>query len=281
MNTCCSCILCHEINATLVCRRERWRYVQCKNCGLVWIVPRPSASELTQQYKDYLPVDHEEIAAWDRMMRPVVRSSAHLIRTRTGADGGKLLDIGCGFGFFLREMKNCGWQVEGVEISPAGIQYIRDRWDIPVHIRPLEELSLTDNVFDAVTLFYVIEHVHDPIKLLLEVNRILKPGGFILLRWPHSTPIVKLLGPLSRKLNLYHTPYHLYDFAPDTMRTLLHHTGFGYVETVIGGSTRPSKRAYRIPSVIFGRLAEIVCRQSHGKFMLPGVSKTTTAFKCS
>ncbi len=279
MNEDCSCILCHGTNSKLLHRRDRWRYVQCRNCGLVWIVPRPSVAELAEQYEGYLPVDPGEIAAWDQMMMPVIHSSTHLIKARTGTDGGRLLDIGCGFGFFLREMKNEGWEVEGVEISPAGNRYTRDRLNIPVYDQPLEDLEIADNVFDVVTLFYVIEHVHDPIKLLTEVNRILKTGGFILLRWPHSTPIVKLLGPFSRKLDLYHTPYHLYDFAPDTMRTLLQCTGFDNIETVIGGSTRPSQRAYRIPSVLFGMLAEILCRFSHGKVILPGVSKTTTAFK--
>lgn len=281
MDEYCFCILCHGTNGRLIYQRDRWRYIQCDNCGLVWIVPRPSVAELSEQYEDYLPVEPGEIAAWDRMMTPVIHSSAHLIKARTGADGGRLLDIGCGFGFFLREMKNKGWQVEGVEISPAGSRYTRDSLNIPVHTQPLEELDIADNVFDVVTLFYVIEHVHDPTKLLTEVNRILKPGGLILLRWPHSTPIVKFLGPFSRKLDLYHTPYHLYDFSPNTMRLLLRCTGFDYVETVIGGSTNPPQRAYRITSLIFGRLAETLYRLSNGKIMLPGTSKTTTAFTFS
>ena len=274
------CILCHGTNGTVIYRRDRWRYVQCHRCGLVWIVPRPSFPELAEQYEDYLPVDSDEVAAWDRMMKPVIHSSTHLIKARTGADGGRLLDVGCGFGFFLREMKNQGWQVEGGEIAPAGIRYTRERWNIPVHDQPLEELGIADNVFDVVTLFYVIEHVADPIQLLTEVNRILKPGGLVLLRWPHSTPLVKLLGPFSKKLDLYHTPYHLYDFAPDTVRALLRRTGFDYIKTVIGGATCPPQRTYRITSLIFGRLADTLCRLSHGKVMLPGVSKTTTAFTC-
>jgi SAM-dependent methyltransferase len=272
-----SCILCHGTEAMTVHRRDRWRYVQCAACSLVWIEPRPSSAELADNYEEYLPVDPGEIAAWDRMMKPVVDSSINVISGRTGCGMGRVLDIGCGFGFFLREMKNRGWQAEGVEISPAGSRYTRDMLNVPVHARPLEELELADDVFDVVTLFYVIEHVPDPIKLLAEVNRILKPGGLVLLRWPHSTPIVKLLGRLSGKLDLYHTPYHLYDFSPATMNALLRRTGFHRIETVIGGFTKPPQAAYRIASLLFGRLAEALFRLSHGAVMLPGVSKTTTA----
>ncbi|MBN2687622.1 MAG: class I SAM-dependent methyltransferase, partial [Deltaproteobacteria bacterium] len=238
----------------------------------------PSSAELADNYEDYLPVDPGEIAAWDRMMKPVIDSSIRVISERAGSQRGRVLDIGCGFGFFLREMKNRGWQAEGVEISPAGSRYTRDMLDVPVHVHPLEELELADDVFDVVTLFYVIEHVPDPIKLLKEVNRILKPGGLVLLRWPHSTPIVRLLGRLSENLDLYHTPYHLYDFSPATMNALLRRTGFRRIETVIGGFTKPPQVAYRIASLVFGGLAEVLCRLSHGTVMLPGVSKTTTAF---
>jgi SAM-dependent methyltransferase len=244
----------------------------------VWIVPRPSFSDLAAAYEEYLPVDGEEVAAWDRMMKPVIDSAIEVIVRRTGGGTGRVLDIGCGFGFFLREMKNRGWQVEGLEISPVGSRYTSDTLEIPVHLRPLEALELADNVFDVVTLFYVIEHVLDPLSLLAEVNRVLAPGGLVLLRWPHSTPIVRLLGPLSGLLDLYHTPYHLYDFSPATINALLRQTGFHRLETVIGGATKPPQVAQRIVSLCFGGMAQGLCRLSHGTVLLPGVSKTTTAF---
>jgi len=181
--------------------------------------------------------------------------------------------------FFLQEIKSRGWEVLGIEISEVGREYTRDKWAIPVHSQPLEDLSLSSNLFDVITLFYVIEHIIDPLALLKEAKRILKPGGLVLLRWPHSTPIVKMLGPISKKLDFYHTPYHLYDFSPKTIKRLLILSGFEKIETTIGGYTLPAQRSSRWPSIIFGQLGEALYRLSGRNILLPGISKTTLAIK--
>jgi SAM-dependent methyltransferase len=226
-----------------------------------------------------LPIEPEEIIKWEMMMKPVVDKSAELIESRAKTHKGRLLDIGCGYGFFLREMKSRGWQVEGIETSRPGRQYARDKWDIHVYSQPLENLALPENSFNVTTLFYVIEHVLDPLGILMEVKRILKPDGLVLLRWPHSTPIVKILGPMSRKLDLYHTPYHLYDFSPKTIQKLLVLSGFKEVETRIVGHTRPPRRLSRWASAVFGQLGEALYFLSGGNILFPGISKTTLAFK--
>lgn len=212
------------------------------------------------------------------MMKPVVVRSADLIESKAGNRKGRVLDIGCGYGFFLQEMKSRGWQVEGVEVSAAGRDYTRGQGDIHAHAEPLEKLGLPKSSFDVVTLFYVIEHVLDPLSVLREVKRILTPGGLILLRWPHSTPIVKILGPLSKKVDLYHTPYHLYDFSPQTMEKMLILCGFRQIETRIAGNTRPARGCNRWASLVFGQAGQGLCTLTGGRLLLPGVSKTTLAF---
>ena len=273
------CILCNGFNLRIIHRKDQWQYLRCLNCNLVSLHPRPSPQVLMKNYQDYLPVQPEEIRKWEMMMKPVFHKSADLIESRTMTDRGRLLDIGCGYGFFLQEMRCRGWKVEGIEVSEVGGQFVRERWDIHVYSQPLESLSLPENLFDVVTLFYVIEHLDDPLALLREVNRILKPGGLVFLRWPHSTPIIRILGPLSRTLDLYHTPYHLYDFSPSTMEKMLKSCGFKEIETMTAGNTRPSKRFNRWASVIFGGLGGIIYYLSRRHFLLPGISKTTLALK--
>lgn len=274
-----SCILCKASNFHIVHRKDHWQYLRCRNCNLVSVHPRPTPREVTKHYEDYLPPQHQEIEQWKSMMRVVIATSANLVESRTKTGKGKLLDIGCGYGFFLQEMHSRGWEVEGIEISEVGREYIRDKCAIQVHSQQLEDLSLSDNLFDVVTLFYVIEHLLDPLAILREVHRVLKPGGLVLLRWPHSTPIVKILGPLSKKLDLYHAPYHLYDFSPNTIKSLLSLVGFEDIGTLIGGHTLPAQRSERWPSIIFGQLGEALYRLSGGNILLPGISKTTLAIK--
>jgi len=274
-----NCILCNASKFRIIHQKDRWKYCRCLNCGLVSLHPRAIAQELIKNYEDYLPVHSEEIDKWKKMMNPIVNKSADLIESKINTGMGRLLDVGCAYGFFLHEMKSRGWQVEGVEISGTGRQYSQDKCGVHVYSQPLEYLDIPENSFDVVTMFYLIEHVNNPLVLLREVNRILKPGGLILLRWPHTTPIVRILGPLSRKLDIYHTPYHLYDFSPETMKILLSITDFKNVETIIGGYTIPDRRMYRWASMIFGGLGEALYFLSGKNILLPGVSKTTLAFK--
>ena len=273
------CILCGASEYITIQQKHPWRYLCCQGCRLIAIHPRPSFQVLMECYRNYLPDQASEIVKWKKMMAPVNHKYSDLIETLTNQKKGKLFDIGCGHGFFLQEMDRRGWQVSGLEISRTGRRFIKQTMDLTVFSEPLEHLSLSDNIFDVVTLFYVIEHVIDPLLLMAEIRRILNPEGFVLIRWPHTTPIVKILGPLSKKLDLYHTPFHLYDFSPSTIETLLSQSGFTSVETMITGHTRPDGGLNRYSSMLFGRISDILFSLSKGKILLPGVSKTTIAHK--
>lgn len=273
------CILCDTIEFSTIHEKDQWRYLRCLNCKLVSLYPRPTLQMLKEYYRDYLPGKPEDIRKWEAMIRPVVTKSADLINYRSRTGGKKILDIGCGYGFLLKEMKARGWDVEGLEVSQTGREYALGNWNIPVYSKPLENLGLPESTFDVVTLLYVIEHIFNPLSLLSEINRVLKPEGLILIRWPHTTPVVNILGPLSKKLDLYHTPYHLYDFSPKTIEKMLLLTGFKSAETIISGHTMPSGRLERWSSTIFGKLSDFLFYFSKGKILLPGISKITLAFK--
>jgi SAM-dependent methyltransferase len=271
-------MICDNTSFKMIYQKEQWRYLQCCACGLVSLYPRPDQADLIKDYDTYLPDQKEKIAQWDRMMSRIVRRSADLIEIRV-ARKAKILDIGCGYGFFLGEMQQRGWQVEGIEISATGRTYAHKTWNIPVQAEPLEALSFPDNHFDVVTLFYVIEHLLDPLSLLREARRILKPGGLILLRWPHTAPMLKALGPFVKNYDYFHTPFHLYDFSPSTIVKLLEQAGFTGTATRIGGYSLPQKRLNRWFTVLCGSLAETLYFLSARQFLMPGVSKTTLAKK--
>jgi len=273
------CILCDNLEFRIIHQKDQWQYLCCLNCKLVSIHPRPTPRMLMEYYQDYLPDRAEGIRQWEALIQPVVAESADLVVSQSRTGGRKLLDVGCGYGFLLNEMESRGWDVKGLEVSRTGRDYAQNRWNFQVYSEPLETLELSENTFDVVTLLYVIEHVYDPLALLMEVNRILKPGGLVIVRWPHTTPIVRILGSLAQKLDLYHTPYHLYDFSPKTIEMVLLKTGFKSVQTLIGGHTRPADRMSHWSSMVFGRLSDFLYTLSRGKILLPGISKTSIAFK--
>ena len=254
-----------------------FQMVQCPSCQFVFLNPRPTNESLLSFYQHYLPEEKSSIESWDKMMKSVFHRAATLLEQYK--KNGRLLDVGTGFGFFLAEMKNRGWDVLGVEISKKAIDYARDVLGLAVHPGPAERVGFPDNYFDAVTGFYVIEHLPDPMAFLRECHRILKPGGLLLLRYPHTTPIKNLLHFFGIRNRLYDLPAHLSDFSPKMIQQCLEKIGFEKCQHLIGGYTRPGDLGKRTASVLFGSLSEALFRLSLKKFLLPGVSKTVMAFK--
>jgi len=151
--------------------------------------------------------------------------------------------------------------------------------NVTVHSGPLEQAGLSKGRFDAVTAFYVIEHLPNPMAFLRECHRILKPRGLLLLRYPHTTPIKNFLQALGVKNRLYDLPAHLSDFSPGTIQKCLEEVGFTGCRHSLGGYTIPKGVRKRLATSLFGNLAEGLFCLSRGTILLPGVSKTAIAFK--
>jgi SAM-dependent methyltransferase len=166
-----------------------------------------------------------------------------------------------------------------VEISHRAIGYARDILKVTVHPGPLENIAFPENGFDAVTAFYLIEHLPNPMAFLSECYRILKPRGLLLLRYPHTTPIKNVLHGLGIRNRLYDLPAHLSDFSPGTIRTCLERAGFKRCRHFVGGYTVPGEMGKRLATSLFGGLAEALFFLSRGKILLSGVSKTVLAYK--
>jgi SAM-dependent methyltransferase len=254
-----------------------FQMVRCPSCHFIFLNPRPTMNSLLRFYQEYLPEEGASIESWEKMMKPVFHRAANLLK-QYGRKG-RLLDVGTGFGFFLVEMKKRGWETAGVEISQKAMVYARDALGLTIFPGPLEKVDFPDNDFDAVTGFYVIEHLSHPMAFLRECHRILKPGGFLLLRYPHTTPIKNLLHFFGVKNRLYDLPAHLSDFSPKMIQQCLERIGFGKCQHLIGGYTLPSDLGKRTSSILFGGFAEALFYLSGQKFLFPGVSKTILAFK--
>ena len=273
------CNLCGGGDAEPIARQNGFRIVRCRACGLVYVNPRPPSEELPGWYTHYHTRDGASEASWDRLMGRVFRESAEILcASRDGSGRRRLLDVGCGFGGFVAAMRERGWDAEGVDPSPAVVAAAVQRGR-PVRVGTLDALQAEGGSFDAVTMFYVLEHLPDPLAALESAWRLLGSGGTILIRVPHTTPIVRLLAPLGLGGALYDPPFHLYDFSPAVLRRLLMRAGFADIRTFPGQPTVPARRGARLAALLGGRLATGIHALSRGTVLLPGVSKTSIARK--
>ncbi len=138
---------------------------------------------------------------------------------------GKILDIGCGSGDTLFQLKNIGWDVYGLDIDKSAIQVARKRGLKKVTFGSYKTMGLyQDNYFDVIRLYHVIEHLDNPDALLVLAYQKLKKGGELII----GTPNAKSFAAKIFKQYWYNLdcPRHLYVFNPKQLISLLKRTGF-------------------------------------------------------
>jgi SAM-dependent methyltransferase len=225
-----------------------WPVVQCRDCGLGYLNPRPTRAEIDRYYPASYFTNRSNEERYERQ-------AAYL-----AGPPGWLLDIGAAGGDFLAVMKKRGWEVEGVEPfaqadNPYGI-------DIH-HLSFPNECGLSDQRFDAITAWAVFEHLHDPAKAFSECARLLRSGGRLVIEVPNLQSLRGRLAPMED------VPRHLYFFSPTTLGAYADKSGLR-LETVrhvtdlfpdaagrgvlrywtaraLGKSTEDFFRIYRIP----------------------------------
>lgn len=154
---------------------------------------------------------------------PVLRDSAVLTVAGLPPGGGRrLLDVGCGSGEFLQRMRTRGWEVVGVEPDPVAASRARSA-TLDVRDGSLVDAAFQGDDFDAIVLSHVIEHVHDPVALLRECGRVLRPGGVLVVMTPNLESIGhRRFGSDWRGLE---PPRHLHLFSSRSLSTCLQRAG--------------------------------------------------------
>jgi SAM-dependent methyltransferase len=228
--------------------------VECRDCGLCFTNPRPSASSIGDFYADdYAP--HQAAAKpgrgprwWQRL--PLVGRRPDLLRKILPLHGqGRLLDFGCGSGSFLLRMRRQGWKVTGVDASESVVDRLRADHGLHAFSGSLPHPALDEGSFDVITMWQALEHVHQPLEILQSARELLCPGGKIIVAVPNIDCLAfHLFGTAWNGLDL---PRHLVHFNPVTLRLMLKRAGFrsGRVSMVrrsgwLRSSARLAKRQF-------------------------------------
>lgn len=207
--------------------------VRCSHCGLVYQNPRPTLAEMGEHYPpEYEPyADHVGQPKRNWLLQKAIQHGTNK-RCRFVTNhkrSGKLLDIGCAMGGFLLGMRELGgWTVTGVEVNRAVAEVAAQRHGLAIFPGTLEEAAYPVASFDAVTMWDVLEHVHDPGQTLTEIHRILQTDGIVVIRVPNlASWDATLFGAQWAGLD---APRHLYIFTPETLSALLEKSGFQVLE---------------------------------------------------
>jgi len=191
------------------------RIVKCEQCGLIYTDPKDKNIEKIYKNiedKDYLKSKEARIENSKRDLKNIMKLKK----------SGKLLDIGCGPGLFLKVARDKGFDVCGIELSKWACDIARKE-GLNVLNKSLKSAGLERDSFDIVTMWDVIEHIEDPNGIIRDTNKILKKDGLLVLNTPNiGSFYAKLMG--NKWWNLMRM--HIYYFDKKTIRKLLEKNGF-------------------------------------------------------
>ena len=249
--------VCFKADRTYEGKRYPSRVVRCR-CGHCFLNPIPDGDELLSFYDDDYhcyttsPNEAERIGRWIEQRRRGDRFNHVPIIV-----GGRFLDVGCGSGDMVAAMARLGMESEGVEPSRYAATKATEA-GLKVTCGLLHDAAFPNAAFDAVSMFHVLEHTPEPIEVLRECRRILKPGGELVIGVPNFDSLVfALVGKSWVGLQL---PSHVQHFSPNSLRAAADRAGLavGLIETesfpehVEGELTNWLRRRFLVP----GRLTK-------------------------
>lgn len=253
-----SCSLCggdstelvFEVEEQITGDHEKFRIVKCKRCGLVYVNPRPCKGDITSYYPAETYDAHQLVGQrrnFRRCLKTLVWESLPGYSRRTGIfkrilgrllgaillrhveivvpfkENGRILDVGCGNGELIGWMKEYGWDTYGVDVGKKACE-IAEKQGLKAFCGRLHEAGYPPEYFDVIAISHVLEHVHDPLALLRECNRVLKEDGLLILAAPNFGCFdCQLFGKSWYGID---APRHLYHFTLDTLDAILNCAGF-------------------------------------------------------
>ncbi|WP_235938454.1 class I SAM-dependent methyltransferase [Chitinophaga solisilvae] len=208
--------------------KETFSIIHCGGCSGRFTQHVPDSENIGRYYQSQEYISHSETKEglinrlYHSVRKITLRSKQNWVRNGSGIKTGSLLDIGCGTGAFLHYMQTSGWTVTGLEPDENARHNAKTLYGLePL---PIEQLfTLPAGQYDAITMWHVLEHVHELHRYLDHIRTLLKPGGTLLIAVPNYTsPDAEHYG---QYWAAYDVPRHLYHFSPSSMEKLLssHH----------------------------------------------------------
>lgn len=213
--------------------RETFSIQQCVSCGFKFTNPRPNSFEIGKYYEstDYISHSNTNKGIINKVYRGVrkhtIQKKIWLINSFVKGKDKSILDIGCGTGEFLNACKNDGWNAQGIEPSLSARKLAISNYGLTIHEEDhLKELSLSS--FDVVTMWHVLEHVHELNARVEDVKGLLKDKGTAIIAVPNCASYDA--GFYKEFWAGYDVPRHLYHFVPETMKLLFNNHGMEIVK---------------------------------------------------
>ncbi|MCB9191041.1 MAG: methyltransferase domain-containing protein [Flavobacteriales bacterium] len=211
-----TCLVCQSEKLSRLNGFEKHHLCKCGSCGFVFCQPIPTQNELNAVYEGYGRNDYLSeltIQAYERVLdtfEPYRKTN-------------KLIDVGCGIGYFLEVAKRRGWEIYGTEFTEEAVK-ICEKKGASMQLGVLNPSNYEAESFDVVCSFEVIEHINNPLEELGNFNKLLRKGGLVYCTTPNFNAVERY--QLGADWNVLGYPEHLSYYNPKTLKCVFSETGF-------------------------------------------------------
>ena len=202
---------------------EDFQIIQCANCSLEYTDPAPSKQDIVPYYNFPSYISHTDTKEgivnqiYHKVRNHTLTQKTNWVQSLFTGHKGQLLEVGAGTGAFAHSMFKKGWKVTALEPDAASRQKALDNYDI--NLLPIEALyQLEPAKYEVITLWHVLEHVHDLHAYMKTFHSLLKPNGRLIIAVPNYTSYDA--GFYKNYWAAYDVPRHLYHFSPLSMHYL-------------------------------------------------------------
>ncbi len=248
------CILCQSSDTSVLFKRDAYAMVRCKKCGLIYQLPQVEKDQhLREIQKHYSEVDPSYRVAYSR--KKLYERFLSKIK-RIKRKHSRLLDVGCGIGYFLSLARKYGYDAYGLELIPELVEAGIRNYGLAIQCAEFEEANFSENYFDVITLWNVFEELSHSKESILKIKRILKPEGLLFIRTPNARfhLLVYRIQQMLKKLHLEHIlPYqsflfHIFNFSKKSLEWELRTHNFSHIK--IKNSWPTSKDPYAVGKAV-------------------------------
>jgi 2-polyprenyl-3-methyl-5-hydroxy-6-metoxy-1,4-benzoquinol methylase len=203
---------------------ERFEIWECNDCTIRFTQNIPDVNKIGSYYQSENYISHSDTSEgiinklYHRVRNRTLIQKRRMVKKITGKSTGRILDVGCGTGSFLHIMHQSGWEITGLEPDERARKKAIELYNLNLD-SPEKLFSLPVKSFDAITMWHVLEHVHDLHNYIERVKELLKPGGKLFIAVPNYTCDDENF--YKEFWAAYDVPRHLYHFSPASMYKLL------------------------------------------------------------
>lgn len=223
------CPTCGSADGRGELEKDHMQLVRCAACDLVYVSPTFDEAHYREVYasQEYQDIVRDlGIRSHEYRVERFGRERVELMARQLEADRPRYLDVGCSTGFVVEAARDAGWVATGLDLNPSAVEFGRAR-GLDLRTASLEDEPFDAASFDAVSLFDVLEHLHDPVRTLRGCVRLLRPGGIVFLYVPNYDSASRLL--MGKDAHFIWPTHHLNYYTPATIQDLMAREGLATV----------------------------------------------------